>query len=128
MFLSSILVLLFLLFSPNLACNCGDTGPLPSTDPFDPLGPWHQRHLDCGIPPFAYRLPQEAQAKIHSIWVKYQAGDECEEEQEQTRAIIMGIPEEVPSSPILLPFWEWPSSPGAHATVQGRLRARICEE
>jgi hypothetical protein len=55
----------------------------------------HQRHLDCGIPPFAYRLPQDAQAKIHAIWVKYQAGDECEDEQEQTRAVITAIPEEV---------------------------------
>jgi hypothetical protein len=105
MFLASILALFVSVFPLNLACNCGDTGPLPSTDPFDPLGPWHQRHLDCGIPPFAYRLPQEAQAKIHAIWVKYQAGDECEEEQDQTRAIIMAIPEEVPKR-IKLLFWD----------------------
>uniref|UniRef100_A0A915MCZ1 Uncharacterized protein n=1 Tax=Meloidogyne javanica TaxID=6303 RepID=A0A915MCZ1_MELJA len=87
-------ILLILVPSKSLGCNCGDSGPLSSTDPFDALGPWHQRHLDCGIPPFAYRLPQDAQAKIHAIWVNYQAGDECEQEQEQTRAIIMAIPEE----------------------------------
>lgn len=88
--------LLFVAFlalcSAAFACNCEVNLPL---DPFDALGPWHQRHLDCGIPPFAYRLPQDAQAKIHSIWIKYEPGEDCEEEQEQTRAIIMNIPEEV---------------------------------
>lgn len=66
----------------------------PPQDPFDPLGPWHQRHLDCGIPPFAYRLPQDAQSKIHAIWVKYQAGDDCEEEQIATQNVIFSIPNE----------------------------------
>uniref|UniRef100_A0A914HIU4 Uncharacterized protein n=1 Tax=Globodera rostochiensis TaxID=31243 RepID=A0A914HIU4_GLORO len=83
-----------ILFSAALACDGGGGPSLPS-DPFDPLGPWHQRHLDCGIPPFAYRLPSDAQAKIHAIWVKYQPGDECDDEQEATRAVISAIPEEV---------------------------------
>uniref|UniRef100_A0A915D8A8 Uncharacterized protein n=1 Tax=Ditylenchus dipsaci TaxID=166011 RepID=A0A915D8A8_9BILA len=84
-------VLLFTLLSTvtvAYSCNCGS--PLPQ-DPFDPLGVWHQRHLDCGIPPFAYRLPQDAQAKIHAIWIKYEAGDDCEEEQDATREVIMGM-------------------------------------
>lgn len=56
-----------------LSCGCGPQLP---QDPFDPLGAWHQRHIECGIPPFAYRLPQDAQSKIHSIWIKYEAGDD----------------------------------------------------
>jgi len=80
------------LFSTIFACGCEVALP---QDPFDALGPWHQRHLDCGIPPFAYRLPQDAQAKIHGIWIKYEAGEDCEEEQDQTRAVIMSIPDEV---------------------------------
>jgi hypothetical protein len=51
--------------------------------------------LDCGIPPFAYRLPQDAQDKIHTIWLNYQIGDDCEEEQAQTRAALAAIPPEV---------------------------------
>ncbi|KAF7632895.1 hypothetical protein Mgra_00007754 [Meloidogyne graminicola] len=90
----SVFIVLLLVSLECFGCNCGDSGPLASTDPFDALGPWHQRHLDCGIPPFAYRLPQNAQEKIHSIWLNYKAGDECEKEQEQTRAVIMEIPEE----------------------------------
>ncbi|KAL3116775.1 hypothetical protein niasHT_004276 [Heterodera trifolii] len=90
--LFSFLAFCSLLISIIFACG---GGPALPADPFDPLGPWHQRHLDCGIPPFAYRLPSDAQAKIHAIWVKYQPGDECDDEQEATRAVISAIPEEV---------------------------------
>ena len=44
--------------------------------------------------PIAYRLPQEAQSKIHAIWIKYEAGDDCEEEQIATQNVIMSIPDE----------------------------------
>ncbi|KAI1711975.1 OV39 antigen [Ditylenchus destructor] len=73
------------------SCNCGPKLP---QDPFDPLGDWHQRHLECGIPPFAYRLPQDAQSKIHAIWIKYEAGDDCEEQLDATNEVIRSIPEE----------------------------------
>lgn len=51
--------------------------------------------MDCGIPPFAYRLPQDAQSKIYAIWIKYEAGDDCEEEQMATQNVIMNIPDKV---------------------------------
>jgi len=88
-----IVTVLYLCYlSIAIACNCGTYVP---QDPFDPLGPWHQRHLDCGIPTFAYRLPQDSQAKIHAIWLKYEPGDECEEEQDSTRKVILDIPDDV---------------------------------
>ncbi|KAI6242863.1 hypothetical protein M3Y99_00195000 [Aphelenchoides fujianensis] len=82
-----------LLLLPALLSACG--GPTVSQDPYDPLGPWHQRHISCGHPAFAYRLPLDAQNKIREIWAHYEAGDECEKEKQATREVIQSIPEEV---------------------------------
>lgn len=40
-------------------------------------------------------MPQEAQTKINSIWTKYENGNDCEEEQEATRNVVLSIPENI---------------------------------
>ncbi|KAI6196801.1 hypothetical protein M3Y94_01152000 [Aphelenchoides besseyi] len=89
----SLLAISTLIVLPTVIVACG--GPQVSQDPFDPLGPWHQRHITCGTPAFFHRLPLDAQAKIRDIWAHYEAGDECDKEKEATRQVIQSIPDEV---------------------------------
>ncbi|CAD5215693.1 unnamed protein product [Bursaphelenchus xylophilus] len=85
--------LVILLTLPSVILACG--GIEPSQDPYDPLGKWHGRHMTCGHPVYMYRLPADAQEKIKQIWANYEAGDECDKENEATMQVVHSIPEEV---------------------------------
>ncbi|CAD5211332.1 unnamed protein product [Bursaphelenchus okinawaensis] len=85
--------ILLLLTIPSAILACG--GIEPSQDPYDPLGKWHGRHINCGHPAYMYRLPADAQEKIKQIWADYEAGDECDKRNEATMQVVHAIPEEV---------------------------------
>ncbi|TMS34208.1 hypothetical protein L596_001845 [Steinernema carpocapsae] len=64
-------------------------------DPFSPLGRWHNRNSPCTLPHFVHKLPEEAQAKIRSIWSTYEEGKPCDQEHEETKKIVKALPQDV---------------------------------